>query len=196
MEIILFTNFKYLYTIILQYDIYIYILSSIFRLASHRVTKIFLRNSSNVENFEVWLIHQLETFNCSNDIIPFTIPRNCLSIDSIGSLRRSLSALKVTIQIGKVGESIWQYSQFVSRRAQCYQAYIYIHTIQIQGSFGLATSGLPISLSIEFSSNVPHCSEEISDRKLVSYSVPVVNRTLLPPTPPIYKENGGLTFHS
>lgn len=50
-----------------------------------------------------------------------------VSIDSIGSLRRSLFALKVTIQIGKVGESIWQYSQFVSRRAQCYQAYIYTH---------------------------------------------------------------------
>lgn len=47
--------------------------------------------------------------------------------------------------------------------------YIYIYTIQIQRRFGFATSGLPISLSIEFSSNVPHCSEEISDRKLVSY---------------------------
>lgn len=46
---------------------------------------------------------------------------------SIPSAPFAQASLKVTIQIGKVGESIWQYSQFVSRRAQCYQVYIYIY---------------------------------------------------------------------
>lgn len=79
-----------------------------------------------------------------------------VSIDSIGSLRRSLSALKVTIQIGKVGESIWQYSQFVSRRAQCYQAYIYIYTrYKSKGALGSLPAAYRFLFQLSFLPTFP-----------------------------------------
>ena len=111
---------------------------------------------------------------------------------SIPSAPFAQASLKVTIQIGKVGESIWQYSQFVSRRAQCYQVYIYIYIrYKSNGGLGSLPAAYRFLFQLSFLPTFP-----IVRRKYRIENWFLTRPTLLPPTPPIYKENGGLTFHS